>query len=425
MDLQLVTKGSNFSRRKKKWLIALALFGVSSYGAYQVYHLPSVARKRKRLSKLFGALISVAEMVSDSAETVAVVSKDLKDFLQTDSDQIPNSLKQLSKIARSEEFSKSVVRVTEALTVGVLRGYQFESKNEIEQGSNSNSNLNSNLGFSDRVLDKLISTAGTGFVSVVVGSFARNLVLGFYSNDQSREGSNGDGVVLASNAGSNSESFPMWLNVVSGDKCKDLIADCIQTFVSTAVAVYLDKTMDIDVYDELFSGLTNPKHETKVKDFLVSICSGAVETLVKTSHQVLTTPKSNPHSIVDHSTNPSRISEEFPQHVSSSTKLKEKSSANGIQNSGWVSSVSSTLAVPSNRRFVLDVTGRVTFETIRSLLEFFFWKLSDVLKRSHEEVVERGLQVIRYVGAKSSVIVTICLALYLHIHGGTRALLPA
>ncbi|MBA0759682.1 hypothetical protein Gotri_022529 [Gossypium trilobum] len=394
MDLQLVNNAFTFSRRKKQWLILLAICGVSGYGVYKVYNLPSVVKKRKRLFKLFGALISLAELVSESAETINVVSKELKEFLQSDSDQAPNSLKQISKIVRSEEFSQSLISVTEALTVGVLRG----------------------------VLDRVFSNAGTGFVSVVVGSFARNLVLGFYSSVGEVEG-------LSGNNGSS--DVPKWINVLYDDKSKELIADCIQRFVSTAVAVYLDKTMDINTYDEIFAGMTNPKHQKHVRDALVSVCNGAVETLVRTSHQVLTSSKLNSAStcsIFYQSAGAGGMRDGFEKEVSLKG-VKRGSSFDGIQNNGWVDKVSSTWAVPSNRKFVLDVTGRVTFETLRSLVLFILWMLSEGLKRSvhiiHEEVVERGLDVIRYVGAKSSIIVTVCLALYLHITGGSRVLMPA
>ncbi|CAA0843357.1 Protein PHLOEM PROTEIN 2-LIKE A10 [Striga hermonthica] len=409
--LGLVQRGLDYSNRKRRWIVLLGLVGFSTYGVYKVYHFPSVARKRRRLLKLFGSLVSIVEMVSESCETISIVSRDLKGFVESDSDEIPNSLRQLSKIARSEEFSESVARVCQSLTVGVLRGYKETNRAEIQEIKGP--------GLLDRVMDKLMSSADTGFASIVVGSFARNLVLGFYA---SHGGLCEDGRSGGSHEMSSSSALPAWVSVVSDDKCRILVADCIKTFVSTAVAVYLDKTMDVNFYDEMFSGLTNPKHQNKVTDVLVSLCNGAVETLVKTSHHVLTSSKSNDSYSCEISKLSNRKDAEVEARFTKDTN-------DHLQSHGWVSSVSSTLAVPRNRKFVLDVTGRVTFETVRSVVEFFLWKMSEGLKRSvnvvHREVVERGYEVVKYVGYRSSVILTVCLALFLHVIGNTGELLPA
>ncbi|KAL7234613.1 hypothetical protein ACSBR1_018161 [Camellia fascicularis] len=151
MDLQLVKKGFDYTQKRRKWVRLLAALGFT-------------------------------EAVSDSAEAIGVVSKDLKEFVQSDSDKIPNSLRQISKIIRSEEFSESVLRVTSALTVGILRGYGSESRKDDGMSANSS--------FLDQDLDKLFSTSGSGFASAVVGSFARNMVVAFYSDAEPSWGSN-------------------------------------------------------------------------------------------------------------------------------------------------------------------------------------------------------------------------------------------
>jgi hypothetical protein len=91
--------------------------------------------------------------------------------------------------------------------------------------------------------------------------------------------------------------------------------------------------------------------------------------------------------------------------------------------------VSSTLAVPNNRRLVLDLTGRVTAETVRSLLEFSTQRVSAGARKSivvaRNEVAERGLVAVKYLSAKSMAIYTLCLAMCMHISVGMRFMLPA
>ncbi|KAJ8769371.1 hypothetical protein K2173_002575 [Erythroxylum novogranatense] len=289
MDLRLVKKSViDYSRKNKRWVLLLLTLGFSSY-------------------------------------TIVIVSNDLKAFLQSNSDQIPIILKQISIMARSNEFFKYVV---------------------------SRGNISDNASFLDKVFHNLSTPVGSGFVFVIAGNFASNMLICIYQIIESSKEMNSD---AAHNNGN--------INYHVGSEIT-LIGGCIQLFASTAVTM-LGLIIHINNYDEIFVGLTNPKHKVKVRDLLISICNGATETLVKTSHKVLTRCDSK----VDWDSSLCSLSltihqEDIDQVDSKTfyTEMKPRKLVSEVKESGWIDKVPSTLAVPSNKRLAIDVIERVTFD---------------------------------------------------------------
>ncbi|KAI3747840.1 hypothetical protein L6452_10524 [Arctium lappa] len=392
MDLQILNKGFAFAytHKTKKRILLIAALGFSTYAAYKVSTLPSVTKKRARAMKLLRALASILQFLGDSADTLGVISKDLKHFIQSDSDQIPNSLRQLLKITRSDGFSDSILRVTRAFTAGILQGSSVETR----KGDSS-----SDSSFGDRALDKLFSPAGSGFASVVIGSFAKNMIMAIYAHKEVNRNSIVNGSKISG------DLVQRWVDVIDDDKCRKLIGDCIQQVASTMVTVYLDKTMDINPYEQILSGLSNAKHEEKARDLLAMVCNGAIETFVKTSHQVLTNSNTNGNS----------------DSSSASTNFLRGSSSNvGKVFDGKELALSKPKARNNhaNGRFVLDVTGRVTLATIKSFLGFSLNQFSEGMKKSGQEAY-------RYLTAKSLIVMTICISLCLHLLSSPWTLVSA
>ncbi|XP_047088693.1 protein PHLOEM PROTEIN 2-LIKE A10-like [Lolium rigidum] len=373
-----------FSRRRRRWILLAALGTVSAYGAYKIYHHPSVAARRRRLARLAAALAAFLDAAASSADAAALVSSDLAGFVRSDADQLPRSVAQLAKLAASREVSSTVSALSQAVAAGVLRAV----------GSTSDSDPGSpdKIPLADRLVDKLFSESGERLMSAVAGSFARQLVVGFYS--------------APSPPGEETSSPPNWVNVVATGKGQKAISSWLEVLVGTAVGVFIEKTIHINTYQQLFEGLTNPAHDAKVRELLVSVCNGAVETVVKTSHQVMS--NANADAKLDDKSNDSG-----------------KGSGRSGGGEGWVDTVSTTLAVPSNRKLVLDVTGRVTFETVRSFLEFVLWKLHDGARKSGDTMFDSGLRAMRYMSDKSMLVATICISLCLHVLNGSRLLVTA
>ncbi|KAM1124975.1 hypothetical protein ACFX11_040496 [Malus domestica] len=107
--------------------------------------------------------------------------------------------------------------VAQVVTLGVLRAYQSETARDGD-GAVSGGSI-----FKGQVMDKLFTKVGSGFASVV-GSFARNLVVALYADGKcggNNSSSIGDHM-------SETNDVPRWVNVVSGEKLRDLIGNCIQ-----------------------------------------------------------------------------------------------------------------------------------------------------------------------------------------------------
>ncbi|KAG8081378.1 hypothetical protein GUJ93_ZPchr0007g3630 [Zizania palustris] len=353
-----------FSRRRRRWLV----WGAASVGAYLIYHHPAVAARRRRIARVASALASLAD-------AVAAVASDLAAFLLSDSDALPPTVKQLSKLASSPEASASASALSGALTAGVLRGY----------AASSGPVSGDEVAFSDRLIDRLLSPSGERLSSAVAGSFGSNLVLAFYS---------------ASSDPSTGSSSPSWLDVVTTGRCRNAIRSWVEVFTATAVGVFIDKTIHINTYDQLFAAATNPSYGARLQQLLVALCNVSVETLVKTSHSVLSNPNSNVNG-------------------NGNSNGSVSGTGNGGVGEGWMETVSGALAVPSNRRLVLDLTGRATFEAVRSFLEFVLWRLHEGARAGGDATLGAGLHALRFMSERSMVITTICIALCLHVLNGT------
>ncbi|GLJ08266.1 hypothetical protein SUGI_0085130 [Cryptomeria japonica] len=402
MELQRIVHRLN--NKRKILLLGIAAIAGGSYGIYRLHKSPSVDKRNYRLLSFLSSFTRITEVASVSIETVSFLSDEMENFVS--SGEVPRSLKQLNKIAQCSEFNQTLTGVSSAMAAGIFEGFNA---------------ANPKTDVAEKAVDKLLTATGTGFISVLVGSFARNLVLSLFENMQTLQ-------TLESNFRP-SEFVDATLN---NAKFRGFVAECVEGFVGTAVAVYLDKTVDINVYDEIFSALINSKHEVQMRDFLMGIFNGAAETFIMTFLGILMNG-----SVPSEDRNVKKIAEietlvrENKVCISSDSvsfleQTKTDDLISGVSNPGWIEKVSYSLSVPSNRKLLVEVSSRIILEATRSFFEFLLCKFSEfftkTLPAAFHDLLLRLLQILSFVSSKSMDLATVCLAMLWHALSGTRIL---
>ena len=95
--------------------------------AHRAYTSDALGRSRRSLARLRAALQSYMDALATGGEIAASLLRDLEQFLASDRDDIPPSLRQVSRLARSEEVTSVASSTVAALYRGIAGAQHLDN----------------------------------------------------------------------------------------------------------------------------------------------------------------------------------------------------------------------------------------------------------------------------------------------------------
>mmetsp|Transcript_10605 Transcript_10605/g.26561 ORF Transcript_10605/g.26561 Transcript_10605/m.26561 type:complete len:517 (+) Transcript_10605:241-1791(+) len=297
------------TRGKAVATAAACCAGVAAYEAY----------RRGWFSKTAKAVKNIVESAQDTAATLGTLAKDTREFLSSDSEVVPQSIRQAIKLASCSETQEAVQTHLEATIKGVLNTTAAATSGAghgsapatCSAGSSSSSGSASNSDAEDcsdseradgsqrpstsgrdkqgrkkgsgsgssmlgATLEKVFSKKGSGFFSVIAASVARQTITTLMEN--------------ASEQTSDGEAFEKYKDILLSEEGKQFVSDLMVTLVVEATVVYTDKTLHINTYDQILETAVKPQHKSFVESLCVKLCRACTETMMAPAPSVPASP---------------------------------------------------------------------------------------------------------------------------------------
>mmetsp|Transcript_8423 Transcript_8423/g.21712 ORF Transcript_8423/g.21712 Transcript_8423/m.21712 type:complete len:495 (-) Transcript_8423:69-1553(-) len=273
-------------------------------------------RWKQTVGKTQVAIKDIAETAHDTAQTVRALARDAKDFLSSDSKEIPQSLRQAIKLASCSETTEAIQTHLKA-AVSVFSAPAKEEGSETSEGTygtseeedresvstseaeathdyqrhkevvgNSSDDTStsgkervgarsSSYDILDLAFDRLFSANGAQFVSDVAGNVAREAVATIL-----REYGSADGSGSGSSQGVENVIDKYCKNILCSTQGKRFVSDVLTMMVTQATGVYLDKTLHINTFDQIFDSAVKPQHRPFVEGVCVKMCKAWTHTML-------------------------------------------------------------------------------------------------------------------------------------------------
>lgn len=236
---------------------------LSAYVSYHAYRSNAYSRGKGYLTRLAHGISRYLEAFTTGGDILKGLLHDIETFLGSSSDEIPQSLRQLSKLVLSEEFTAATERAVGSIYRGISGIAKIENEDGVPRGPN----------VVDKILDALLSDRGHSLVSVAVTMGTRNLV-NAYMEASARLG--GSSVAGGEMTKSTDGPLDKLIEFFSSNRGQQLAVMSISAFASHGMQVYMDKSLEVNMYEDLFSSMSKPEHMRAVKECVAVFARAAV-----------------------------------------------------------------------------------------------------------------------------------------------------
>lgn len=380
--------------RRLLWIVgAGAASATAGYVVYQ-YGLKDYVHKHwAALSNATSSAYRILDSLGAVSELSTSVAADLKAFLESDSDEIPRSVRQALKLSGSPEFQQAVLRSTRMITEGVRLGLApSDGAVEGHTGSPSGRQAAEGKGLVEAIMQKLFSDEGKSFASAVCCRMVRTLVASSQSSGQLRASTS-----VASTSGSSlvpagksqlrgcaaTDQQKPWLAVLvellATERGKELVTVAVRSFAVHGVGTYLDKLGEGNMYIDLLSAVS--RHQEAVKDVTAHVVTTTVKEVIcswrggsrKGQHSMPTRDCASA-SCSSSSSSSSPRAAGIPMSAFSESDSEFQRVAREPAKS-TAAEVAEFLAQPSIRRLILDLTAVTTSRGMEAVLLVLFSKV--------------------------------------------------
>jgi len=218
-------------------------------------------------------------------------------FLASDSEVVPQSIRQAIKLASCEETQEAVQANVKATLKSVLDQTRQAQNGTSDSGEASSSSASTGGAESDasaedcsaepvvpnnlaggrskrrpsssmlgQTLEKVFSEKGSSFFAILAASVARQTIetLMDSASDQTNSG----------------EAFEKYKDILLSEEGKQFVSDLLVTLVVESTSIYIDKTVHVNYYDQILETAVKPQHKTFVEGLCVKLCRVVTETMM-------------------------------------------------------------------------------------------------------------------------------------------------
>ncbi|DBA79056.1 hypothetical protein WJX77_006265 [Trebouxia sp. C0004] len=230
---------------RRTWVVAGTASVAGAVLLYKLYHSERIARAWRQYQTLVLAFSSYNQTFLAGAEISAAISNDLKSFLQSDSQELPQSLRQLAQLFQAEETQAATSSIAAATIRGIMSATQ-------RTGASASGGL-------DSVLGALTSETGHSLVSLAVSVAARTSTRTYCecierSAAAAKASEQATGVLADT-------IVQQVLRFACTPEGERLCMMGVTNFVTNATSVYCQNLEGTNFWSDLFAAMVKPEHK--------------------------------------------------------------------------------------------------------------------------------------------------------------------